>query len=65
MDQRELFFRTHLHRARAMHMFSHGMQGGHGGLGLIESFLYGAYIGIVFVPIYDFIDREGGLGEGG
>ncbi len=24
-------------------------------LGLVESFLYGAYIGIVFVPIYNFI----------
>lgn len=29
-------------------------------LGLIESFLYGAYIGIVFVPIYNFINRRWG-----
>ena len=28
-------------------------------LGLIESFLYGAYIGIVFVPIYNFLSRKG------
>ncbi|MFA6054851.1 MAG: DUF5676 family membrane protein [Thermodesulfovibrionales bacterium] len=27
-------------------------------LGLIESFLYGAYIGIVFVPIYNYISRK-------
>jgi hypothetical protein len=27
-------------------------------LGLIESFLYGVYIGIVFVPIYNFINRK-------
>jgi len=27
-------------------------------LGLIESFLYGAYIGIVFVPIYNFLSRR-------
>jgi hypothetical protein len=32
-------------------------------LGLIESFLYGAYIGIVFVPIYNFIYRRYGLRE--
>jgi len=30
-------------------------------LGLIESFLYGAYIGIVFVPIYNLINRRWGL----
>lgn len=29
-------------------------------LGLVESFLYGAYIGIVFVPIYNFINRRYG-----
>lgn len=27
-------------------------------LGLVESFLYGAYIGIVFVPIYNFLSRR-------
>ena len=27
-------------------------------LGLIESFLYGVYIGVVFVPIYNFIGRK-------
>jgi len=27
-------------------------------LGLVESFLYGVYIGIVFVPIYNFINRK-------
>ena len=27
-------------------------------LGLIESFLYGAYIGVVFVPIYNFVSRR-------
>lgn len=27
-------------------------------LGLIESFLYGAYVGIVFVPIYNFLSRK-------
>jgi len=32
-------------------------------LGLIESFLYGAYIGIVFVPIYNFIYRRYSLRE--
>ena len=30
-------------------------------LGLIESFLYGAYAGLVFVPIYNFIDRRWGM----
>lgn len=29
-------------------------------LGLIESFLYGVYIGIVFVPIYNFINKRWG-----
>lgn len=29
-------------------------------LGLIESFLYGAYVGIVFVPIYNFISKRWG-----
>jgi len=33
-------------------------------LGLIESFLYGAYIGIVFVPIYNFINRKWTVREG-
>ena len=27
-------------------------------LGLVESFLYGIYIGVVFVPIYNFINRR-------
>lgn len=30
-------------------------------LGLVESFLYGAYAGLVFVPIYNFVaGRSGG-----
>lgn len=29
-------------------------------LGLIESFLYGVYIGMVFVPIYNFINKRWG-----
>ncbi len=29
-------------------------------LGLIESFLYGAYAGMVFVPIYNFLTRRWG-----
>ena len=29
-------------------------------LGLIESFLYGAYIGLVFVPIYNALSRRWG-----
>ena len=33
-------------------------------LGLVESFLYGAYIGIVFVPIYNFINRRWGQKKG-
>lgn len=28
-------------------------------LGIVESFLYGAYIGIVFVPIYNFLSKKG------
>jgi hypothetical protein len=27
-------------------------------LGLVESFLWGAYIGLVFVPIYNFFHRR-------
>ena len=27
-------------------------------LGLIESFLYGVYAGLVFVPIYNFLTRR-------
>ncbi|MBI5180494.1 MAG: hypothetical protein HZA05_03720 [Nitrospirae bacterium] len=34
-------------------------------LGLIESFLYGVYIGIVFVPVYNFINKRWGFKEGG
>jgi hypothetical protein len=30
-------------------------------LGLIESFLYGAYAGLVFVPIYNFFVRRSGV----
>ena len=33
-------------------------------LGLVESFLYGVYIGIVFVPIYNLINRKVGLKKG-
>ncbi len=33
-------------------------------LGLIESFLYGVYIGVVFVPIYNFINRKWGRAKG-
>lgn len=33
-------------------------------LGLVESFLYGIYIGIVFVPVYNFINRRCGVGGG-
>jgi 2TM family of unknown function (DUF5676) len=29
-------------------------------LGLIESFLYGVYAGLVFVPIYNYLDRRWG-----
>jgi hypothetical protein len=27
-------------------------------LGLVESFLYGAYVGLVFVPIYNLLERR-------
>ena len=27
-------------------------------VGLIESFLYGAYAGLVYVPIYNFLHRK-------
>jgi hypothetical protein len=30
-------------------------------LGLIESFLYGAYAGLVFVPIHNFLARRWGV----
>ena len=30
-------------------------------IGLIESFLYGAYAGLVFVPIYNFLTRRWGV----
>ncbi len=30
-------------------------------LGLVESFLWGAYIGLVFVPIYNFFYRRFGV----
>jgi hypothetical protein len=33
-------------------------------LGLAESFLYGAYVGVVFVPIYNFINKRWGYKEG-
>ncbi len=33
-------------------------------LGLVESFLYGIYIGVVFVPIYNFISRRWGSRSG-
>jgi hypothetical protein len=29
-------------------------------LGLMESFLYGVYIGVVFTPIYNFINKRWG-----
>jgi len=31
-------------------------------LGLVESFLYGIYAGVVFVPVYNFINRRWGTG---
>ena len=34
-------------------------------LGQIESFLYGAYVGLVFVPIYNFLARRWGAPMGG
>ncbi|MDI6800991.1 MAG: DUF5676 family membrane protein [Thermodesulfovibrionales bacterium] len=33
-------------------------------LGLVESFLYGVYAGIVFVPVYNFISKKFGATEG-
>ena len=30
-------------------------------LGLIESFLWGAYVGLVFVPIYNLVYRRWGM----
>ncbi len=30
-------------------------------LGLVESFLYGVYVGIVFAPIYNFINKRWGM----
>ncbi len=27
-------------------------------LGLIESFLFGAYVGLVFVPIYNYVSKK-------
>jgi hypothetical protein len=29
-------------------------------MGLVESFLYGVYIAVVFVPIYNFINKRWG-----
>ncbi|GMT46874.1 MAG: hypothetical protein IEMM0007_0440 [bacterium] len=31
-------------------------------LGFAESFLYGIYTGVVFVPVYNFINRRWGAG---
>ncbi|MCA1791612.1 MAG: DUF5676 family membrane protein [Thioalkalivibrio sp.] len=31
------------------------------GLGLLESFLYGVYAGLVYVPIYNFLARRWGV----
>ena len=33
-------------------------------LGLVESALYGAYAGVVFTPIYNFVARRAGAGAG-
>lgn len=30
-------------------------------IGLVESFLYGVYAGLVFVPIYNFVTRRVGV----
>ncbi len=30
-------------------------------LGLIESFLYGVYVGLVFAPVYNFFKRRFGI----
>ena len=32
-------------------------------LGLIESFLYGAYVGLVFCPIFNWLHRHLGVGR--
>jgi len=32
-------------------------------LGLVESFLYGVYAGLVYVPIYNFLKRRWGNGQ--
>lgn len=32
-------------------------------LGLVQSFLYGAYAGLVYVPIYNFLQRRWGGGQ--
>ncbi len=32
-------------------------------IGLVESFLYGAYAGMVYVPIYNFFSRRWGNGK--
>lgn len=29
-------------------------------IGLVESFLYGVYVGLVFTPIYNFYDKKWG-----
>ena len=34
-------------------------------LGLIESFLYGVYAGLVFVPVYNFFNHRWGAPAGG
>lgn len=33
-------------------------------LGLVESFLYGIYVGVVFVPLYNFFSARSGAGAG-
>lgn len=32
-------------------------------IGLVESFLYGAYFGMVYVPIYNFFKRRWDTGQ--
>ena len=32
-------------------------------IGLVESFLYGAYVGLVYVPVYNFFARRFGHGH--
>jgi 2TM family of unknown function (DUF5676) len=34
-------------------------------LGLVESFLYGAYVGLVYTPIHNFFARRFGVRSGG